>query len=175
MWTSCSDGTTSSNWISNQLPSRYGKQVASFYLPRRVDSTSLSLPARCGRSRYGAQETRADGVHHYQRGLVRTYKGSVAGQPGAQARFTIDKNTFEGLVITPGQIYFIEPAKRYSAAAATGDFIVYKQTRSSAEFIWRMRIEWQKRSATKRSAFKTRLACLSRTPRWMNSFRLRAL
>ena len=65
-------------------------------------------------------------VRSLERGPVRTYKGTVAGMDGAQARFTIDENTVEGLIITPSDLYFVEPANRYSGLASTKDYIVYK-------------------------------------------------
>ncbi|MBA3513057.1 MAG: pre-peptidase C-terminal domain-containing protein [Pyrinomonadaceae bacterium] len=63
-----------------------------------------------------------------ERGPVRTYKGTVAGMNGAQARFTIDENTLEGLIITASRLYFVEPARRYSALASSKDFIVYNDS-----------------------------------------------
>ena len=58
--------------------------------------------------RYRAQESLEGGVtRELERGPVRTYKGVIARRTGAQARLTIDKETFEGLIITPGQIYFL--------------------------------------------------------------------
>ncbi|CAN5881371.1 hypothetical protein BH18ACI4_BH18ACI4_07970 [soil metagenome] len=78
---------------------------------------------------YRAQVTLDGGeVREIERGSVRTYKGTVAGIDGAQARFTIDENTLEGLIITPSRFYFVEPAKRYSALASSKDFIVYNDS-----------------------------------------------
>ncbi len=64
-------------------------------------------------------------VRVLERTPVRTYKGTVRGMEGAQARFTIDEQTVEGVIITPGGLYFVEPAKRYSTSAANADFIFY--------------------------------------------------
>ena len=106
------------------------QQTGRLFLPTSEGGFEIALtPHDMRAERYRAQETLDGGiVRELERGQVRTYKGSVAGIPGAQARFTIDKNTFEGLVITPGQIYFIEPAKRYSASASSSDFVLYKQS-----------------------------------------------
>ena len=105
------------------------RQTGRVFLPTSEGGFEISLAPRELRSqRYRAQETGEHGVRDLERGSVRTYKGTIAGQPAAQARFTIDKNTFEGLVITPDRLYFIEPASRYSAAASTRDFIVYTQS-----------------------------------------------
>lgn len=58
-------------------------------------------------------------------GPVRTYKGTVKGFPDAQARFTIDEHTVEGLIITPNELLFLEPAQRYSKTSAKTDFVFY--------------------------------------------------
>ena len=111
--------------VQNQV-----QQTGRLFLPTSEGGFDIALtPHDMRAERYRAQETLDGGiVRELERGQVRTYKGSVAGIPGAQARLTIDKNTFEGLVITPGQIYFIEPAKRYSASASSSDFVLYKQS-----------------------------------------------
>ncbi len=76
---------------------------------------------------YRAQVTLDGGeVRSIERGPARTYKGTVEGIKGAQARLTIDENTVEGLIITSSALFFVEPAKRYSTLASTKDFIVYK-------------------------------------------------
>ncbi len=105
------------------------KQTGRFFLPTTAGGFDLTLaPHDLRAARYRAQETLDGGViRELERSPVRTYKGSVAGIPGGQARLTIDKGTFEGLIITPSQIYFVEPAKRYSSAASDKDFIVYQQ------------------------------------------------
>lgn len=74
---------------------------------------------------YRAEAWGEYGVTVLERGPVRTYKGTVQGMPGAQARFTIDEGTVEGLIITPGELFFLEPAKRYSGTAAKTDFVFY--------------------------------------------------
>jgi hypothetical protein len=74
---------------------------------------------------YRAEAWGDNGVRVLERGPVRTYKGTVRGLPAAQARFTIDEGTVEGLIITPGELLFLEPAKRYSATAAKTDFVFY--------------------------------------------------
>ncbi len=64
-------------------------------------------------------------VRVLERAPVRTYKGTVQGLPGAQARMTIDEHTVEGLIITPGELFFLEPSKRFSSSAAKTDFVFY--------------------------------------------------
>jgi hypothetical protein len=57
---------------------------------------------------------------------VRTYKGFVSGINGAVARLSIDETTFEGLIRTDQGEYFVEPASRYSTAAAADDYVLYE-------------------------------------------------
>src|SRR5688572_21751983 len=64
-------------------------------------------------------------VRVLERAPVRTYKGTVQGLPGAQARMTIDEGTVEGLIVTPSELYFLEPSKRFSGSAAKTDFVFY--------------------------------------------------
>jgi hypothetical protein len=75
---------------------------------------------------YRAEQTDSDGVTRATAmpGLT-TYKGNVEGLWGSDARFTIDGNRIEGMIITPGQSYFIEPAQKYSAVAAPTDYLLY--------------------------------------------------
>lgn len=106
------------------------RQTGRYFLPTSEGGFDLTLAPHDMRSEhYRAQETLDGGVvRQLEFEPVRTYKGPVAGVPGAQARLTIDNDTFEGLIITPDQLYFIEPAKRYSALANSKDFVVYKQS-----------------------------------------------
>lgn len=79
---------------------------------------------------YRAVETGADGVERIVEmgNAVRTYKGAVLGRDDAQARFTIDEGTLEGLIITPEERYMVEPVAKYSAEADASDFVVYKSS-----------------------------------------------
>jgi hypothetical protein len=97
-------------------------------LPTSQGTFDLELmPHDMRAARYEAEVTLEGGVvRSIERGPVRTYKGSVRGMDKAQARFTIDENTLEGLIITPSELYFVEPARRYSASASRRDFLVYK-------------------------------------------------
>jgi hypothetical protein len=58
----------------------------------------------------------------------RTFKGALAGAEGSQARFTIDRDTVEGMVIVGGEKFFVESAARYSRQAAPGDFLFYRES-----------------------------------------------
>ena len=78
---------------------------------------------------YRAEEVLDGGmVRPVERVPMHTYKGPVRGMEGAQARFTIDGETMEGLIITRGQNYFIEPAAKYSPSANDKDYVFYKES-----------------------------------------------
>ncbi|MGH9903878.1 MAG: hypothetical protein ACRD68_18875, partial [Pyrinomonadaceae bacterium] len=79
---------------------------------------------------YRSVETLDGGVEReLPHGPVTTYKGVVRGLSGAkQARFTIDGDKVEGLIITEGENYFIEPAKRHTASAKSDDLVFYKSS-----------------------------------------------
>jgi hypothetical protein len=57
---------------------------------------------------------------------IRTYRGTVRSMPEAEARFTIDDSTVEGLIITPADWFFIEQAQKYSPDASEGEYLVYR-------------------------------------------------
>jgi hypothetical protein len=57
---------------------------------------------------------------------VTTYKGSVEGVYGTDARFTLDGNRIEGMIITPQDSYFVESARKYSSVAGANDYLLYK-------------------------------------------------
>lgn len=76
---------------------------------------------------YTAEETIAPGVtRRVEMGAVRTYKGRALGSEGVEARFTIDEESLEGLILTPGELYYVEPARRYLPSAARTEFLLYK-------------------------------------------------
>ena len=75
---------------------------------------------------YRAEETDPDGVvRATAMPGVTTYKGSVTDLAGSDARFTIDGQKVEGMILTPGQSYFVESAQKYSPAAAATDYLLY--------------------------------------------------
>lgn len=85
---------------------------------------------------YRAEEVTGDGTVRSLEGLAAMiYKGTVRGMDGAQARFTIDGNVVEGLIITRTQKYFIEPASRYAFSASRTDYVIYKESDVIQNFI----------------------------------------
>ena len=78
---------------------------------------------------YRAEEVSADGVTRaVPMPAITTYKGSVEGVAGTDARFTLDGEHVEGMIITPTESYFVESARKYSWAAAADDYLLYKAT-----------------------------------------------
>jgi Metallo-peptidase family M12/FG-GAP-like repeat/FG-GAP repeat len=84
---------------------------------------------------YRAEEFGSDGAARpVDTGPVRTFKGVARGtENGAtlpqlgQARFTIDENGIQGLIITPAQRYFVEPTRNFSKAASDADYVIYRE------------------------------------------------
>jgi hypothetical protein len=76
---------------------------------------------------YRAEETTDGGlVRALPATPIRTYKGRVIGDPGTEARLTIDETSIEGMIITPEEYYFVEAAHKYSPTAQASDYLVYK-------------------------------------------------
>ena len=76
---------------------------------------------------YRAEEVGSDGVKRtVPMSAITTYKGSVEGTTGTDARFTLDGNHIEGMIITPQDSYFVESAQKYSALAGANDYLLYK-------------------------------------------------
>src|SRR3989442_12958685 len=55
-----------------------------------------------------------------------TYKGRVSGMPNSDARFSIDDDRLEGMIVTQGEAYYLESARKYSPAAQGSDYLLYK-------------------------------------------------
>src|SRR2546421_2924867 len=75
---------------------------------------------------YRAEEVDADGVTRATAmGGVSTYKGNVEGVWASDARFTVTDKALEGMIVTPGQSFFVEPAQKYSSSASATDYLLY--------------------------------------------------
>jgi hypothetical protein len=93
---------------------------------RRVFDLELELNDMRA-ANYTAEETVAPGVtRKVEMGPVRTYKGRVAGDEGTGARFTIDEDNLEGMILTPDEFYYVEPARHYLPSAARTEYLFYK-------------------------------------------------
>ncbi len=87
----------------------------------RLQPTDLRAP------NYRAAQTDADGVTRpTAMPEASTYKGNIDGVWASDARFTVQDNKIEGMIITPAQTYFVEPAQKYSSSAAPTDYLLYR-------------------------------------------------
>lgn len=104
---------------------------------RKTGSLSISTPSHhfelelalndLRAANYRAEEVTEGGtVREIPSNPIRTYKGRVLNFLNATARFTIDDSTFEGMIITPDEWYFVESALKYQASASADDYVVYK-------------------------------------------------
>ena len=104
------------------------RQTGAMHVPGSERTFDLQLTAHDLRSPDYRAEAVFDGgvVRSIERTPVRTYKGSVRGMSQAQARFSIDADMVEGVIITPSELYFVETARNFSTKATNRDFVVYK-------------------------------------------------
>ena len=78
---------------------------------------------------YTAQAIGDDGVaRELPRAAVNTYKGIVIGMPGTDARLSVNGGRLEGMILTANETYFVEAASKYSQAADSADYLLYKAT-----------------------------------------------
>lgn len=56
---------------------------------------------------------------------LNTWRGTVRDLDQAEARFTIDDEKIEGVIITPTELYYVEPLRNYNKAAAASDYVTY--------------------------------------------------
>ncbi len=87
-----------------------------------IDLTLNDLRAR----NYRAEEVADGATRGVEMPAPDTYKGKVSGMPDSDARFSIDDDKLEGMIITRNESYFIEPARKYSAAAQSSDYLLYQ-------------------------------------------------
>ena len=55
-----------------------------------------------------------------------SWRGRVRGQEGTIVRLYLDGEKLQGVIITPGETFFIEPARDLSSAAGAGEFVFYE-------------------------------------------------
>ena len=67
---------------------------------------------------------------------VNTYRGTIDGMPGTDARFTLDGVKVEGMILTLDEAFFIEPARNYSAAADESDYLLYRESDVRSDIEW---------------------------------------
>jgi len=78
---------------------------------------------------YVSQLITADGVaHKLAKGPINTYKGTVTGYSGAQARMTVKESSVEGVIITGSDRFFIQPARSLSKIARNDEYVFYRSS-----------------------------------------------
>lgn len=120
-------------------------------LARAAGRISLVTPSRTFNLQLRPNDLRAPGYHAEETGpggmtsavpmpAISTYQGNVIDIWGSDARLTITDNMVEGMIITPAETYYVEPAQKFSTVAQSQDYVFYKAadvrpdiTRSCAE------------------------------------------
>ena len=78
---------------------------------------------------YRAVATGAGGsLTELERTPSRSWRGTVAGDSGTHVRLVLDGEKFAGIIITPAETFFVEPARDLSAAAGAKEFIFYAES-----------------------------------------------
>ena len=103
------------------------RRTGKLSLQTRSERYDLDLvPHDMRASNYRAEEVGTDGnVRRLKPGPIRTFKGTVRGMEGGQARFTVSEKRVEGLILKPNARLFLEPARKYSSSADSSDYILY--------------------------------------------------
>jgi hypothetical protein len=55
-----------------------------------------------------------------------SWRGKLSGQEGTVVRLYLDGQKVQGVIITPGRTFFVEPARDLSAAAGSKEFVFYE-------------------------------------------------
>ena len=78
---------------------------------------------------YRAEEVGPDGItREVAMPAPSTYKGNLQDVWGSDARFTVHENEVEGMIVSSGDSYFLEPAQKYSRVAQSSDYVLYKSS-----------------------------------------------
>jgi hypothetical protein len=77
-------------------------------------------------SRYRAEDQGPKGSTPLPRPQVNTFKGTVDGDNSSEVRLTMDGIKVEGYFTDGAARFFVEPARKYSAAATDEDVVVYR-------------------------------------------------
>jgi hypothetical protein len=103
-----------------------GSGRLSLVTPRHNFEIRLS-PHDVRASNYRAEEDIYGGIkREVPMPAISTYRGNVEGMAGAEARFTVNENRLEGMIITSEGSYFLESARNYSSAAGPNDYLLYE-------------------------------------------------
>lgn len=75
---------------------------------------------------YRAENTTGESLEPLAKGDVTTFKGEISGEDNSTVRISIDESNIEGYFISNGEMFVIEPAGKFSRAAALQDYVVYR-------------------------------------------------
>ncbi|HYT49714.1 MAG TPA: hypothetical protein VEL78_04940, partial [Pyrinomonadaceae bacterium] len=76
---------------------------------------------------YRAEEVGVDGISRpVAMPAASTYKGNLQNEWGSNARFTVQDDKIEGMIITSSESFFVEPAHKYSSSAQPNDYVLYR-------------------------------------------------
>jgi hypothetical protein len=59
---------------------------------------------------------------------VESYQAILPGQDGGQARFTLREDSFEGVILTRDEWYFVEPLGNFVPDSSRSDFVLYRRS-----------------------------------------------
>jgi hypothetical protein len=59
---------------------------------------------------------------------MHTYRGTVPRLWDSEARFTVKERSFEGVVLTPDEWYYIEPLRNFSPSSDPSEMVVYRRS-----------------------------------------------
>ena len=77
--------------------------------------------------RYRAEESVDNGIiQPVVLDEINTYKGTIAGIPDSEVRFSVRDDSLEGIILTPQEWYFVEPMRNYDRLAVISDMVVYR-------------------------------------------------
>ncbi len=75
---------------------------------------------------YRAEDSGPAGIRNLEKPRVTTYRGNVIGASGSEVRLTIDRAKIEGYFRNKGDLFFIEPARKYAEKADASLSVIYR-------------------------------------------------
>ena len=58
----------------------------------------------------------------------RSWRGKVSGAQDTQVRLVLDGAKFAGIIVTPGETFYVESARGLSSAAGAGEYVFYSES-----------------------------------------------
>src|SRR5437588_3476430 len=109
---------------------------------------------------YRAEEVGPDGItREVAMPAPSTYKGNLQDVWGSDARFTVHENEVEGMIVSSGDSYFLEPAQKYSRVAQSSDYVLYKSSDVRPDIVRTCATTLEERSEERRVGKGSRGGC----------------